>query len=243
MENKIKPFGVFILIEGPDTAGKSTQTQLLKEKLEEEGKTVELLHFPDYNSSFGKMIQEYLKGQLSDSTFEQFLAVQMVYIADQLAAQEKIQDLIQSGTWVIADRYDLSTLAYTSARLDLDSSVLIETFNGLLKKGILKHIAQMQDVLLKPDVTFILDLPYEEIKKRKQELDGFESNDRFMEEVAKAYTLLATNPLGQERAIIKLDATQTIEELHKEILNHAKQFDRIYTTLRTICEREGIACN
>lgn len=236
-------FGSFVLIEGPDTAGKSTQAQLLKEHLESQGKTVELLHFPDYQSSFGKMIQEFLKGKASRNTFEEFLAIQMVYIADQLAAQEKIQDLIQSGTWVIADRYDFSTLAYTNARLLLDSSVLIHTFNGLQETNILEYIAQMQSLLLKPDLTFVLNLPYEEIKKRKQELDGFESDDQFMEKVSDSYTLLATNPLQEERFIYGIDAMQSIDDIHREICKLTGQYERLFETVVTICEEEGILCN
>lgn len=236
-------FGSFILIEGPDTAGKSTQAQLLKEHLESQGKSVELLHFPDYESSFGKMIQAFLKGKASQNTFEEFLSIQMVYIADQLAAQERIQDLIQSGTWVIADRYDLSTLAYTNARLLLDSRVLVHTLNELRETTILDYVARMQSLLLKPDLTFVLNLPYEEIKKRKQELDGFESDDQFMAKVSDSYALLATNPSKEERFICGIDAMQSIEVIHQEIRQLVDRYGRIFETLVTICEKEGLSCN
>eukprot|EP00938_MAST-03A_sp_MAST-3A-sp1_P002357 g2357.t1 len=53
--------GAFLVFEGVDRCGKTTQTKLLVEKLKQDGRKVELMRFPDRTTTVGKMIDQYLK--------------------------------------------------------------------------------------------------------------------------------------------------------------------------------------
>jgi dTMP kinase len=55
--------GLFIVVEGLDKAGKSTQCSKLARNLEMEGHRTEILRFPDRNTAVGNLIDMYLKGQ------------------------------------------------------------------------------------------------------------------------------------------------------------------------------------
>ena len=55
--------GRFIVLEGIDSAGKKTQTQLLEKFLSGKGYKVKSLHFPQYDTDFGKLVGNYLRGE------------------------------------------------------------------------------------------------------------------------------------------------------------------------------------
>lgn len=220
--------GKLITIEGPDTAGKSTQAQLLKQHFESLGEECVEMHFPDYEHAYGKLIKDILFNcKVDDFDRKQFLALQMVYVADQLAAQSKIEAYLEDGIHVILDRYDLSTIVYAASKLSPTADVknLIKTMS-LIKK--------CQTELLIPDLTVILDIQASKIMLRKNDLDQFESNTKFMEKVTTFYASLTTSTIEEwsvrypellshflNRNILHVDASQTIEEVHDAILKGA----------------------
>ena len=106
MKNDIK--NRFISFEGIDGSGKSTQANLLKTKLQLDGYKVKMIHFPRYDTKIGAIIKDVLFGEIQMDN----LALQMLYIIDQINAKKEIEEGLKEG-YVICDRYDLSTLAYT----------------------------------------------------------------------------------------------------------------------------------
>ena len=159
--------GKFITIEGGEGTGKSTQAQLLAEKLERTGRGVMVTREPG-GSERAEHIREFL---LSDEAKDigAFAEAILFSAARDDHLETAIKPTLKAGKWVVCDRFADSTRAYQGAgALDDD---LIEA---------LERIVVGQTV---PDLTLIIDLPAEEGLKRARQrakesgapTDGFEA--------------------------------------------------------------------
>jgi len=106
--------GKLIAVEGIDGSGKQTQVRLLARALEARGHRVFSTGFPQYNSWFGKMVGQFLNGDLGDSVDPHFAA--MLYAGNRFEAKPEIEAALDRGEVVIADRYIASNLAHQTAR-------------------------------------------------------------------------------------------------------------------------------
>jgi len=195
--------GKFIVIEGLDGSGKSTQTALLKEALEQQGKTCEFIHFPRTNDEsplYGPMLKRFLKGELGalDEVDPYFVA--LLFAGDRKNAASWINEQLNAGKWVVADRYVLSNIAFQGAKLTgedrkrkLADWVLDLEFN---------HFE-----LPKPDLTLFLHMPFsftEANLTRQREgddrsyLDGesdiHEADLQFQKDVYAMYEMMLAMP-------------------------------------------------
>ncbi|KAG5650988.1 hypothetical protein H0H81_010313 [Sphagnurus paluster] len=104
--------GAFIVIEGLDRSGKSTQTSLLRANLEAAGIPTELIKFPDRTTAIGQMIDSYLKSQsdLDDHV------IHLLFSANRWELASTIEKLLTSGTTVICDRYAFSGIAFSASK-------------------------------------------------------------------------------------------------------------------------------
>ncbi|KAI8821342.1 P-loop containing nucleoside triphosphate hydrolase protein [Fimicolochytrium jonesii] len=130
------PRGTFIVFEGIDRSGKSSQTAALCSRLTTAGVPVVLKRFPDRTTSTGKMISAYLENTAqtkaerirngaasdaaADATAEETelsdQAIHVLFSTNRWEAQTAIKRLLRQGTTVIADRYAYSGVAYTAAK-------------------------------------------------------------------------------------------------------------------------------
>lgn len=147
--------GKLIVIEGTDGSGKTTQTELLLAKLKEEGIAAETLRFPRYEDNlFGGLIRECLDGKHGD-----FMAIDpkigsVLYAADRFETTPKIKAWLQEGKMVILDRYVSSNQIHQGGKIADEKS----------RAEFLDWLSKMEfDTLgvLKPDVVFYLDVPFE----------------------------------------------------------------------------------
>jgi len=109
--------GAFILFEGIDRCGKSTQSQRLVEHLNSIGHTAELLRFPDRTTPIGMMLDSYLRQstELDDHT------THLLFSANRWEKRDVLLKKLQSGCTLVVDRYAFSGVAFTSAKgLDLE---------------------------------------------------------------------------------------------------------------------------
>lgn len=114
MQNK----GSFIVIEGPDGSGKSTQVGLLRRYLKSQAIAHRYLHFPRYNRKpFGELITMYLNGAFGELHQVSPYLASLLFAGDRKDADRDIRQWINSGLIVIADRYFLSNLAYQRAKI------------------------------------------------------------------------------------------------------------------------------
>jgi dTMP kinase len=109
--------GKLIAIEGIDGSGKHTQVRLLEHELKSRGYSVYPTGFPQYESWFGKMVGQFLNGELGplDKVDPHFSA--MLYAGDRFEAKGKILAALNRGMIVLADRYVASNLAHQTARV------------------------------------------------------------------------------------------------------------------------------
>jgi len=112
--------GTLIAVEGIDGSGKRTQVDLLTKALSVRGHSVYSTGFPQYNSWFGKMVGQFLNGDLGPlETVDPHFAA-MLYAGDRFESKGPIAAALNEGKIVIADRYVGSNLAHQVARISAE---------------------------------------------------------------------------------------------------------------------------
>ena len=157
---------MYIVFEGIDGAGKSTQIQMLKEWLEANGFRVDTLVEPT-DSEVGKLIREIL--QRPDATTERLQkTVALLFAADTMLIMDRLED---ESKIIISDRSFISSLAYQ------EPAEWVEVLNRYAKK---------------PDLIILLDLDVAKSVARTSGKDTFE-NEEFLTGVKENYLNLAKN--------------------------------------------------
>lgn len=111
--------GKFIVIEGLDGSGKATQTEILRKKFEEKGKTVTKLTFPDYDSPSSSLVKMYLSGEFGDKPDDvNAYIASAFYAVDRAASYLKFWKRdYENGNIILADRYATSNIIYQMSKL------------------------------------------------------------------------------------------------------------------------------
>ncbi|MBE6576992.1 MAG: dTMP kinase [Ruminococcaceae bacterium] len=109
--------GRFIVFEGIDGSGKTTQAKLLAEYLEGQGKKAVLTAEPTKLPT-GKALREALGGKVKKSECEMAVLFVQDRIAHNIVPEDGIEALVNAGVDVICDRYYYSTLAYQGQSTD-----------------------------------------------------------------------------------------------------------------------------
>ncbi|KAK8002423.1 ARM repeat-containing protein [Apiospora arundinis] len=104
--------GAFIVFEGMDRAGKTTQAKLLQQRCIEEERDVKFMRFPDRTTPIGQMIDAYLKGQTEIEDH----VIHLLFSANRWEALKTIQTTLAAGTSIICDRYYHSGIVYSAAK-------------------------------------------------------------------------------------------------------------------------------
>lgn len=110
---------MFIVLEGLDGAGKSTQIKLLRQMVEATGRECEYLHFPRFDAPiYGDMIARFLRGELGSVEQVNPYLVALLYAGDRADAARMINGWLEEGKCVIVDRYVYSNIGYQCAKVD-----------------------------------------------------------------------------------------------------------------------------
>ena len=108
---------MLIAFEGLDQSGKETQARHLRARLEQEGRKVHALSFPEYGTPIGQEIAAALRGE-RDFTPS---VMQLLYVANRHERRPEIVNALAAGDVVVCDRYIASSVAYGEAQgLDPD---------------------------------------------------------------------------------------------------------------------------
>ena len=113
------PKGTLIVIEGLDGSGKATQARLLFESLQQQGKNVRQVSFPDYDSDSSALVKMYLAGEFgSDPGDVNAYAASTFFAVDRYASFKKNwREFYENGGVVIADRYTTSNAVHQCSKL------------------------------------------------------------------------------------------------------------------------------
>lgn len=111
--------GKLIVIDGLDGSGKSTQAKRLYDILEQAGKQVKLISFPDYEQPSSVLVRMYLSGEFSQNADDiNAYAASSFYAVDRYASYMKYwRDFYESGGLVIATRYVSSNAIHQMGKL------------------------------------------------------------------------------------------------------------------------------
>ncbi|MBI1931409.1 MAG: dTMP kinase [Ignavibacteriales bacterium] len=195
---------MFITFEGLDFCGKSTQVKLLQEYLTSRNLQVSLIREPG-----GVKISEKIRNIILDRNNEEmFFETELLLFSASRAqlVREVIIPKLEEGFIVISDRFHDSSIAYQGFGRELN----VNFVSDLQKFAIGNAV---------PDLTFFLDIPVEEVNRRKSnvqnsELDRIEiSKNSFYEKVRNGYKNISEN----EERFITIDGLMSVEKIHEKI--------------------------
>lgn len=200
--------GLFVSLEGPDGAGKTTQAALLTRALRERGIPV-----TDTREPGGTRIGEQVRAILHNVDHAEMLPATEVLLFAASRAQhvgERIRPALEAGQVVVCDRYSESTLAYQGYGRGLDLDELYQ-------------ITRFATGNLWPDLVILLDLDVHQAMERRkhdEQMGAAQRNrldrlDRdFYERVRQGYRAMAAQ---EPQRWLVLDATRPVAELHRTI--------------------------
>ena len=203
MENA-KNRGRFIVLEGIDGAGKTTQAELLIEKLVADGRMVKRTAEPTSLPS-GKEIRRALAGEIKKSECEMALSFTLDRIIHNIHATEGINAALEQGYDVICDRYYYSNLAYQGQSTDY---------------GWVKAMNFGCPEIRHPDLCIYLDLTpaqsLERIRAGRESLEIYE-NEETLGRVRNAFFKVFEDSDVKDPVAI-INAYRTPEEVAREIV-------------------------
>ncbi len=185
---------MFIVFEGLDGAGKSTQVNRLAERLSNLGKTVVTCRDPG-STELGNRIRGILLHK-SDVPVDPTSEMLLFIAARCQLVREVIQPALQRGDWVLCDRFQMSTAVYQghAGQVDLD---------------VIRAAGQIATGGLLPDHTFVLDLDAgTAVARIGRDLDRMESRgEAYLSAVRNGFLTEAQN---EPTSVSIVDATQPV---------------------------------
>ncbi|MBP9663850.1 MAG: dTMP kinase [Pyrinomonadaceae bacterium] len=194
--------GKFIVFEGLDGAGTSTQVYRLREYLILRGVNVEISKEPT-NGPIGTVIRLAIEGRVNlDSR-----ALALAFAADRadhlFNAYNGILTSLDAGRWIISDRYVLSSFAYQG--IEVDDRRWLEEINNFV---------------ITPDLTFFVDTPVsvcaDRINSRSSHIELFHTTEK-LENVATNFTSIKNLDRFTGRLVV-VDGTEGVESVYKSLL-------------------------
>lgn len=217
-----------IVIEGGDASGKETQTALLCDRLRRDGKTVERITFPDYESPSSALVKMYLGGDFgSDPGKVNPYAASLFYAVDRFASHAtKWGALMETDAVIVADRYVTSNIIYQAAKFEDETE----------KRSFIRWVEDIEYNRLglpRPDEVLFLNMEPEAAAKlmaaRKNKItDGDEKDihERNAAYLKKAYdnACFAARLSGwTEVKCSENGAVRAIDEIHENIIEILKR--------------------
>jgi dTMP kinase len=203
---------MFITFEGLDFCGKSTQVQLLEKYLLENDKKVKIIREPG-----GTPISEKIRNILLDKkNSEMSIETELILFSGSRSqlVNQVILPALKDNFYVISDRFH-------------DSSIAYQSFGRKISLGFVEELQRFVIGKAVPDITFFLDIPIDEVIKRKSkvkqvELDRIElSKMDFYERVRKGYIYLSE----KEKRFRTISGQLSIPEIHDIIITEIKKLE------------------
>lgn len=198
--------GLFVVLEGLDGSGKTTQCGLLKDYLLKRGRQVNLARFPDRSTSIGGLIDQYLKREIELDD----RAVHLLFSANRWEFSAGLLEKLSSGIDVICDRYAYSGVAFSAAKENMS----IEWCKG------------PDEGLPEPDLVIFLDADRSEAEGRtgyggeRYEVTEFQkrADENFRKLVSEKWRMVdASRSLDEVRAEVEKVVQETIDENPRHI--------------------------
>ena len=148
----IKTRGKLIVIDGIDGAGKTTQTDLLREYMKVNSVPAHHIKFPRYNSFYGNTAAKFLRGELGSFDEVSPYLASLIFAMDRSSAKEEIAGYLNSGIHIITDRYATSNMAHQGSKFS-DERARKEFLDWVFE------LEYVQEKIPKEDIVLFLDMP------------------------------------------------------------------------------------
>lgn len=170
--------GILLVFEGIDGSGKTTQIELLSKYLSDKNIAHQVINFPRYGeNAYSELITRYLTGEFGSIDNVNPYLIALAYAADRLLAKPLIENWLQSGKVVLADRYVSSSKAHLGANLPEDKK---EEFLSWLEK-----LEYQTNQVPKPDLTILLKVDAK-IGQHNAQKDSIDIHEKSLEHEQKA---------------------------------------------------------
>lgn len=189
--------GAFILFEGVDRCGKTTQANLLVESLKASGHDACFMRFPDRTTPIGQMINAFLQ----NTTDIEDKCVHLLFSANRWESELKIRERLKAGTTIVCDRYAYSGVAFSASKPGLDVAWCKDPDRGLPA----------------PDKIIFLDISVEDAMKRGQFGQERYEKDDFQRQVRAKFMTLMDEDKASGVQWQLVDANQPIKSIQEEI--------------------------
>lgn len=211
--------GSFIVIEGSDACGKTTQVELLRERLTDAGLQVELFDFPRYDQPSSYYIKRYLNGDYGDIDSISPEVASLFFALERYDASLDIRKAQAEGKFIISNRFVASNAGHQGAKIE----------DPKMREAFVEWLNDLEFGLLdipQPDLYLVLDVPYEisapllkqRAKEQNQDLDAHESSLKHQE-----------------------NSRQVYEQLCRQWSNIYEKVDCTDQTRQTLLDRQAIA--
>lgn len=161
---------MFIVLEGLDGAGKSTQIRMLRQLFADRGVESEYVHFPRFDSPvYGELIARFLRGEFGGVQEVDPYLVALIFAGDRADAAPQIRQWLAEGKAVILDRYVYSNVGFQCAKLPA----------GEQRDRLADWIVNLEfghNALPRPDLSLFLDVPFAFTERKLSE--AREGDDR-----------------------------------------------------------------
>lgn len=198
--------GRFIVIEGPDGTGKTTQARRLTQSLSAVGQDVVHVREPGGCPSAERIRALLVEGEPGDLL--NWTEALLMNAARHELVERVIRPALEAGKWVVCDRYYHSTLAYQGGGLGLDSAKL-EALIDMATDG------------LEPDLLLAFALSPEPALTRARERDDTEKRFEAREDSYHARVRAAYGRVLQDAAtrgpLCEIDASGSVEEVEARV--------------------------
>lgn len=214
--------GILIAIDGVDASGKQTQTELLKKRLLDNGKSIKAVSFPAYDNPSSTLVKMYLNGDFGKKPSDvNAYATSVLFASDRFATyRTDWGEAYNNGTIILADRYVSSNLIHQASKIDNEE----EKNKFLVWLDDLEHNVFG---LPRPDVTIFLDMPPEYgaklMKDRLNKSNGDSKKDIHESDflyLEKSYNnaVYVAEKFGWKRiSCVKDGEIRTVEEINNDI--------------------------
>jgi len=194
--------GKFIVLEGLDGSGKSTQFDLLVDYLKGRGRDVIATKEPTMDSDSGRKIKQVLRKEIIIEP----LGLQKLYAQDRKEHLEnKVISALKNGKFVVSSRYAFSTFAYGySDGLDVDLLVKIN------------------DNFLLPDLTLVIDVSPKECIRRIEKRGVIKELWEKKNKLTKANEIYKKLPAMFENVFL-INGEGPVQEVFEDIKNEIKK--------------------
>ncbi|WP_437578427.1 dTMP kinase [Sorangium sp. So ce887] len=200
--------GVFIVFEGIDGAGTSTQAERYAAHLRAARRLVHVTREPSAGP-VGALLRQVLTRRISLPSARQAEVMALLFSADRLDhLGAEVEPLLRDGYIVISDRYDLSSLAYQSTT----------AADGGDPEEILEWIRTLNRHARRPDATVVIDVAPEIAEKRRRGRGGAEElfeRTELQARLAEAYRRAEELVPGDR--VIHIDGGGPVEEVSRAI--------------------------